>query len=107
MVLTAGERAVVRARNALICLDPGPAKDAARPDEAVAELDWDGEHVQVQSVDRHRVWLEDPLGQRTMPLRPGEWVELPFSRMGWWTVRFGSADRAHRFVRFRVEGVAA
>lgn len=107
VVLTPEEPAVVRARNGLVCLDAGPGHQASSPDEPLAELVWDGAaQVRVRRAGRHSVWLADPEGERGRQLRAGEWLDLPRSRSGRWTVRFGPPEQVHRFVRFREQGTA-
>ena len=103
IVVTAEEPVVIRARNGLVSLDVGPGREAAAPDEALAELTWDGGiQVIVRRVGRHPVWLADPEGERGRQLRAGEWLDLPQSRAGRWTIRFGPSDQVHRFARFLV-----
>lgn len=107
IVVTAGEPVVIRARNGLVSLDPGPGREATAPEEPLAELAWDGVQVRVRRTGRHPVWLADPDGERGRQLRAGEWMDLPQSRAGRWTVRFGPPGQVHRFARFLVaQGVA-
>ena len=108
IVLTPGEPAAIRARSGLVCLDSGIPGQVTPPDEPLAELSWDGGiQVAVRRAGRHPAWLADPSGVRTVSLRTGEWTEVPRSRAGWWTVRFGPPEQVHRFARFFVQRTAA
>ncbi|WP_143712405.1 hypothetical protein [Streptomyces hygroscopicus] len=101
LLLTAGGSALIRARNALVCLDRGPSALPVEGDEPVAEIAWDGgSTATVERMGRHEVWLRDPSGERPIGLQPGYRRELPVSGSGRWTVRFGPAEQIHRFLRF-------
>ncbi len=93
---------MIRARNALICLDRGPFSLAVDPDEPVAEIRWNGRSsVLVTRLGRHEIWMLDALGHSAIPLRVGEPKELPMSELGPWTLRFGPAEQVHRLLRFK------
>lgn len=98
VALTATGHVLVRARNALVCLDRGPGTLAAEPDDPVVSLRWGDSRVIVERCGRHEVWLDDPQGRRTEELRVGEPRPLPDTR---WRVRFGGPREAHRLLRFR------
>ncbi|MEU6177385.1 protein kinase domain-containing protein [Streptomyces coeruleorubidus] len=102
LLLTSGEPVPVRARNAVVCLDRGPSSLTVDADEPVVEIAWDGRsEVTVERVGRHEVWLQDPSGERRVPLQLGYRKEIPVSSSGRWTVRFGPNEQIHCFLRFR------
>ncbi len=103
ILLAPAHPSVIRARNALVCLDQGPSIPEVNADDPVVEITWDGiTTFTVRRMGRHDVWLLDPLGERSLALRPGELRHVPITEKDVWTVRFGRADQVHRFLRFAV-----
>lgn len=100
MVLTTGEPLVVRARNALLCMDRGPSSVPVHPGEPVVEIEWDGKsQVMIQRTGRSDVWMVDQSTRRATLLRVGEFWPLELGESGRWSIHFGPLDEMHRFVR--------
>ncbi|MFI7058428.1 protein kinase domain-containing protein [Streptosporangium canum] len=103
LFLTPHVPVVIRARNGMICLDPGPAEPSVNPDEPLVKIVWDGgSQLLVHGTGRHDIRLFDSTTGRSFPVEAHQERALTLGRSDV-TIRFGPHDLIHRFARFLVQ----